>query len=213
MEDESNKIISVIGNSFLQPITDLLQKLLDKIKGGVNEVQTSSLENGYSASVILLLVAYFESIMMRERYFQTDFEERSSIKYLQKLVPDYPRISELNECYIIRDCIIHNHIWEIEHNWSDFLLLNSSKQKFSGDKKYNVNVDIENRSTKVLKLNVNPIRINRNDVKIVLTTIWESINELSEISNLEIVKSPYPLYFRNKISSFDKVYLIFKKSV
>lgn len=213
MDNETTKTISVIGNSFLQPITDLLQKLLDKIKSGVNEVQTSSLENGYSASVVLLLVAYLESIMMRERYFQPDFNDNSNINFLEKLVPSYKRIPELKECYIIRDCIIHNHIWEIEHKWSDFTIINSTKEKFSGNKKYNINVDIENRVTRLLKLNVNPIRINRNDVKLVLISIWESINELSKMSNMNIIIPPYPLYFRNKIHSFDDVYNIFIESV
>jgi hypothetical protein len=65
MIESSDQLVTIVGSSYFQPITDLIARLLGRPKPSSNEVQTSSHENGYCASLVLLLVAMLESYVMR----------------------------------------------------------------------------------------------------------------------------------------------------
>jgi hypothetical protein len=207
MKSKSNKTITVISDSLLVPIVDLLQLLFKRSRGGVNDVQTSLMENGYSVSICLLLIAHFESLMMRELYFHKNIKAKNGLQLLNLLYPNFPKSKELEECYVLRDCIIHNHIWELEHTEIRLKIKKAFKQEYSGtDKKYKRNVDIINRVTKLLGLNVNPIRINRKDVITVLETIWESRLQLSKHPEFHIFQTFIPVAYDGKITSFNEAY-------
>src|SRR3989344_8539750 len=60
--------VSVIGTSYLYPIASLLDALLVFEPKGPNEVQASSVENGYSAAIIVLTVLMIESFINRAQY-------------------------------------------------------------------------------------------------------------------------------------------------
>lgn len=210
----NNKIISVIGTAFLYPISDLLDNLLKRSNGEINELQASEIENGYSASVILLLIAFFESNFMREYYFSNIEKKNKNVDtYIKTKYPDFPYLTEIRECYVLRDSIMHNHIWVMEHTYVKYKISTSKKSDFSGNTNYNNYVDLKNRVTKKLKLNVNPILINRKDVKIVLKTIWESLEYVSKQNKSEIILSYTPVVFDRRIQNFKDVYEIFIKRV
>jgi hypothetical protein len=97
MIESSDQLVTIVGSSYFQPITDLIARLLGRPKptsNEVNEVQTSSHENGYCASLVLLLVAMLESYVMRVRYINRDrfpIKRISVVDYLLQLYPDYQR--------------------------------------------------------------------------------------------------------------------------
>jgi hypothetical protein len=64
--------LSIIGMSYLHPVTSLLEILEDSSPRGPNEVQASSYENGYSAAIIVLTVLLLESVLSRTQYMRGD---------------------------------------------------------------------------------------------------------------------------------------------
>ncbi|MFA7290469.1 MAG: hypothetical protein WC055_16455 [Melioribacteraceae bacterium] len=200
------KTISIIASAYLQPISDLLFNLLKRSNGNVNEVQTSELENGYSAAICILLVACFESYVMSDIYFNKNDEVKNPIGYIKKYRKDFPYLTEIIECYVVRDLLLHNHIWEIEHTSYDFKFINKRISSISGDKKFAKHVNLPKMITNKLELNINPIRINRQDVKKVLKVIWESLNHFSNDENSEIYLNYNVVFFDGVAISFREVY-------
>lgn len=201
-----NKIITVIASAYFEPISDLLNNLLKRSTGKVNDVQTSQVENGYSVALCILLVACFESYVMRDIYFKKDPQIKTPLEYISTCYNNFPYLAEITECYIIRDLIMHNHVWEIDHSYYEFKIINSSIMPFSGDSKFKANVDLINRVTNKLKLNIVPIRINRNDIKKVLQVVWESLNHLSKSKDSEIYLTNTTVIYDGKVHSFKEVY-------
>ncbi len=208
-----NKIITVIASAYLQPISDLLNNLLKRSAGKINEVQTSQLENGYSVALCILLVACFESYLMRDFYFRKVSEKISVFDFIKKYFVKFPLLQEITECYIIRNLLLHNHIWEIEHSYYELKKINSSIMPFSGNSDFNKNVDKINLVTNKLKLNVNPIRINRNDVKTVFKVIWDSLNYFSKNKDSQIYFTNTTVFYNGQVSNFKEVYKIFMERV
>jgi hypothetical protein len=209
----STKVITVIASSYFTPISDLLNNLLNRSKGGINELQTSSVENGYSVSLCILLVACFESYIRRDYYFKKETSRIHILNFISTNYSQFPYLQEITECFIVRDLLLHNHIWEIEHTYSELKVNDSEITAFSGDAKFKENIDYDKRETKKLKLNINPIRINRKDVKIVLQIIWKSLLFLSESKDSEIVLDALPVIFDNKVTNIKDVYELFIKTV
>jgi hypothetical protein len=108
MIESPDQLVTIVGSSYFQPITDLLARLMSQSKSASSEVQTSSHENGYCASLVLLLVAMLESYLMRVRYINRDrfsIKRISVVEYLRQLYSDYQRWNELIEIFVVRDVI------------------------------------------------------------------------------------------------------------
>ncbi len=208
-----DKIITVIASAYFEPISDLLNNLLKRSNGKVNDVQTSIAENGYCVALCILLVACFESYIMRDIYFKKDPKIKKPLDYIKKYHNDFPYLVEVTECYIIRDLLLHNHIWEIEHSSYGFKIINSAISPFSGDVKFNENVNLISRMTNKLELNIIPTRINRNDVKKVLRIIWESSNYFSRNKDSEIYLTFLGVVFDDRVHNFKDVYKKFMERV
>jgi hypothetical protein len=149
-------------------------------KPASSDVQTSSHENGYCASLVLLLVAMLESYVMRVRYINRDrfsIKRISVVEYLRQLYSDYQRENELIEIFVVRDVIAHNHLWEIDFAWSEdsvMTFLQAEKESTAGDKKYKKVVN-EQKRTNALELNILPTKVDRTDVFKVFDIVWETL--------------------------------------
>lgn len=173
----NNDLISIIGDSYFEPICSLLEQLNKFDESSTNEVQSGFFVNGFSASICLLAVACLESYTMRVRYLkkatQAQINKEPVVQYLPKIFTEFPYTEELLEIFIVRDVVIHNHLWEIGFDWSDKGMdLVSASSRSTGDGKYKAQVDLNNRKTKNLKLNINPIKIGKNDAMTVLQVMW-----------------------------------------
>ena len=176
-----DQLVTIIGSSYFQPVADLLSQLLRRPRPKPNEVQAGYYENGYCASMILLLVTMLESYVMRVRYINREalpIQKMPLAKYLTKLYPDYEQPEELTEVLVVRDVIAHNHLWEMDVSWPDddlMILDRAQKEDTEGDNKYRSVVNTETRRTKLLELNVIPTRVGRSDLLKVFDLVWETL--------------------------------------
>ena len=141
----------------------------------------SSSQYGYAVSIILLLVAMFESYVVRVRYIQRNqipANVRSALDVVMHLYPRLRHRKALTDVYVLRDVIFHNHLWEIEYSWGGspaMIFHGAVKDPAFGDKKYNVRVNTNIRRTKALGLSVVPTRVDRHDTRKVFATIWKTL--------------------------------------
>jgi len=126
----------------------------------------------------------FESYTMRIRDRNPKYLSRKYrrnfyfLDFLEELYENFPNIDMLRELVVLRDLIVHNHLWEIDissDNQFNRKIDNAHKNSFSGDKKYTNCVDLKTYKTKILQLNVIPTKISKSDVCEVLNTIIESL--------------------------------------
>lgn len=175
-----DQIVSIIGDSYLEPIADLTERLISR-GSSQNDVKVSAVENGYAVSLCILLVAWFESWVTRVRYLNSANAHaaiKQPVEFLYSLYPDLPIYDELVEVFVLRDTLAHNHLWLIKFSWDDVSnmhLRKAQKDAFYGDKKYRKYVDLHKRRTKKLGLNIVPIKVGAADFKVALKFIWKGL--------------------------------------
>lgn len=205
-----NDLVTIIGDSYFEPICTLLERLEGFNEHEKSEVQSGFFVNGFSVSICLLAVACLESYVMRVRYVnkasQKDIDKVPIVKYLPKLYKDFPYIDDLNEIYILRDIIMHNHLWEIGFTWNDNgMELTGANKKSSGDRKYSTNVDMNKRKTTKLGLTVNPIKVGKSEVFKVLQTMWKILIFLEKKDRNQCYVSSAHYRYKGKMTQFGEV--------
>lgn len=200
--------VSILGSSYFQPIADLLDRWLSRPSDRPDAVQSGYFEHGYAASVILLLVAMFESYVVRVRYVQRPAVPttlRTAIDILLHLYPRLRHRKALTDVYVVRDAIFHNHLWEIEYSWgcSPAMVLHGAvRDPAFGDKKYVTRVNPNTRRTKALGIAVVPTRVDRRDAKKVFQTVWKTLLFLEAKNRNQCYVSHIHVRFRGKTVLF-----------
>jgi hypothetical protein len=175
----NDSLVTIVGSSYFEPISVLLEKLEKYDRGSSNEVQAGYYVNGFASSICILAVVCLESYVMRVRYInkatQKEINGVSVPAYLKRLYQDFPFEDDLFEIHILRDVLAHNHLWEVSYSWDDekAMILRSVNKWSSGDNKYQRYVDTKTNLTKKLRLNVSPIKVGRSDAISVLQTMWK----------------------------------------
>ena len=206
----NNDLVTIIGSAYFEPICTLLEKL-EKFEEIESDVQSGFFVNGFASSVCLLVVACLESYVMRVRFIQkasqSDIDSTPVVVYLPKLYMHFPCINELTEIYILRDIIIHNHLWELGFEWLEEggMSITSTKKRSSGDGKYSRNVDESVRKTKVLGLTVNPIMVGKSEVKQVLQTMWKILLFLEKENPNQCSVSAGHFRYKRRLLQFGEV--------
>lgn len=210
-ETIKHQLVTIIGPAYFRPIADLLDKLTATAAQEENQVQAGYSENGYSASVCILSVVCLESFIMRVRYInrgQFPIGRESVHEYLRRIYADFDMLDELSEVFIVRDALVHNHLWEIDYSLDDDLgrkLINAQKEHSCGDHKYNKHVDLTSQKTTRLGLNVNPSRIGKKDAYKVLKTMWNALLFLESKNRNQCNVSIAHVRFRDKMMNFGEL--------
>ncbi|MBU1420847.1 MAG: hypothetical protein KKI15_20410 [Proteobacteria bacterium] len=205
-----NDLVTIIGNSYFEPICTLLERL-DRFKEHEkSDVQSGFYVNGFSVSICLLAVACLESYVMRVRFVrkasQKDIDKTPVVRYLPELYQDFPYTDDLNEIYILRDIIIHNHLWELGFVYNgNGMELTNANQKSSGDKKYLAHVDVNKRKTIKLDLTVNPIKVGKTEVLKVLQTMWKILIFLEKKDTNQCCVSAEHYRYKGEMKQFGEV--------
>jgi len=207
----TDKMLSVIGPSYFHPIAWLVEKLLTMPSGTPSELKAHDYENGYAAGICVLSVVSFESWAMRIRYLNAKHaaaSQKTAVNFLSTLYPTLPDVDELWEVVVLRDLLVHNHLWEIDFAWDDSYALSVSaatKSTMSGDAKYLLHVDAASRVTRRLRLHVVPTSVDRTDARLALQSIWKTLLFLESQDRSQCFVSHYPLQFRGKKAYFQEV--------
>ena len=204
-----NDLVTIIGDSYFEPICTLLEQL-EKFEEQPSDAQSGFFVNGFAASICLLAVACLESYVMRVRFIQkasqNDIDQTPVVNYLPTLYKHFPFKDELTEIYILRDIIIHNHLWELGFVWQeDGMSVTSAKKRSTGDSKYRNNVDESARKTRTLGLTVNPIKVGKGEVMKVLQTMWRILIFLEQQDRNQCYVSAAPYRYKGKMVQFGEV--------
>ena len=182
MQPEDN-YVSVIFVHLLQPIFDLFQLLEGSDPKGPNEVQAGMFENGYAVSVIILSALVVESALNRARYVKGELQWKSAVDTLKRLGATH-LADDIEEVFVLRDIIAHNHIWKASISWTEDLqmvLEAAEKLPGYGDKKFARVVDPQTRATRRLYLDAFPTRIHRATAVTVLKKTVEVLKYLERL--------------------------------
>ena len=199
----NDSMVTIIGSSYFEPIALLFAQLDEHTVPTNSGVQTSPRENGHAVSVCILAVACLESFVMRARYINNPGDpklDKSVPKFLSSLYSDFPYEVELTELYILRDLLVHNHLWEIEYSWNEEpgLIQRSIDKRTNGDKKYQHHIGQKKQKTNKLGIHVNPVLVGRDDAKTVLCVVWKTLRFLQEKNQNQCGVSHWPVRYKGK---------------
>jgi hypothetical protein len=208
-------IITVVGTSYLQPVADLIDRLLSKPAPGEYAAGTSSRENGYSAAITVLLVAVLESFVSRLRFLRNSeiTSGKDVPEQLQIFFPDLPNKEDLAEVFLLRNIVVHNHVWhldvsDVEMNGAS-TLANPKDLRFQTKASYDTIVDLATRKTRRLGLNANPIAVDRRDAGVVFRVIWDTLLFMNAKSFSHTPLAGQTVKFRGKFEQFGELRELF----
>lgn len=192
--DIEGDLITIIGSAFYQPIADHIGKLAACKPNSPTSPNVGHHENGYCASIVILLVLAFESYVSRMIYLHhrktgegRSQEQRQTHRYIQHLDPEFPLLEELQDVYVVRDSLAHGHLWGVDyvirHDRTDV----TKRELFEGfgDKKMRQRVDMDTGKTKHMGCNVLPTSIGVRDAATVFRVLAMSLDRLVKVGLIE----------------------------
>jgi len=174
-------IISIVGTSYFQPVADLIERMLKHEPVASNSSRTGHYENGYAAAITVLLVAILESFVSRVRFLRNAevVPGKDVPDQLEIFFTDLPNKAELAEVFLLRNIVVHNHVWHLELGGGSEgiakTLANPKELRFQTKKTYDTIVDITTRKTQVLGLSASPTSVDRYDVGVVFDVVWKTL--------------------------------------
>ena len=211
MSRGNSKFVTVLGSSYFEPISNLVEKLVVREHRRGNKVQSGYYEHGYSASIILLLVAMFESYVSRLRFVQGSKVPHSKRTAIDVVLCVYPKLrhrKSLEEVYVVRDLLIHNHLWEVDYEYGgspNMVLRNASRHPAYGDRKFHDRVNLKTMRTKAQQLHVLPTCVDRRDVVKVFDVIWKMLLLFESTDRFQCYVSHVHVRFNKKTRLFSEL--------
>ena len=170
---DSHNYVTIIGTNYLQPITSLLEELVALDSSEPTEVQAGVFDNGYSAAIIVLTVLLLESAINSSQYILNLDPPMKPVEFVRETFPKSDFGQKLEELFVARDVIAHNHVWEAEIAWDGQgagRLKSAQLRHGFGDKKYRRVTRGADKKTTWLGIDLFPTRISQRDAIIVLKT-------------------------------------------
>ena len=174
-------IISIVGTSYFQPIADLIERMLQHEPVADNSSQAGYFENGYAAATTVLLVAVLESFVSRVRFLRNAevVPGKDVPDQLEIFFPDLPYKAELAEVFLLRNIVVHNHVWHLAlgegADPGAKTLFTPKELRFQTKKTYDAIVNVTERKTVVLGLSASPTSVDRYDVGVVFGVVWKTL--------------------------------------
>lgn len=82
----NDNLVTIVGSSYFQPISLLLEGLEKDDKGSSNEILAGYRVNGFASAIVILAVVCLESYVMRVRYIN----KATQNEIAKVSVPVYP---------------------------------------------------------------------------------------------------------------------------
>ena len=156
MPRHRDQLVTILGSAYFDPIADLIDRLTKSPRQRPNRIQSGHHESGYAASCVLLLVAMFESYVSRLRFAQGTKIKDSTRAAVDVVLSVYPKLRHqkaLQDVYVLRDLLMHGHLWEVEYEWGGpvpMALIDAKMHAAYGDKKFKARVNDKTHRTKAL---------------------------------------------------------------
>jgi len=191
-----DRLITVVGSGYFQPILDLIDRLIQQPKGKLNASRINGRENGYSLSIILLSVVMLESFVGRVSDLQARVGSKGRTKAFRTSVPSYiaqlrktfTLEKSLTEVFVLRDAIAHGHVWSLEvssHERHGEIPRSAALSAQYGNEQFKRRVNPTTRRTRALGLHVVPSAVGREEVIKVLDVIHRVLNCLARSRLIE----------------------------
>lgn len=161
--------VSVIGSQLFQPLADLIGHMVARPYQKSDQVSSNYYEGGYSTAIILALAVAVESMVARDRYFNRRAHGHEGLpvpEYMRK-VHRYRYYVRLSELFVLRDAIVHNHVWKLCYVYrpqGSRRLVSALRVSWSGNGRLKKRLNPKDLRTKLLRANVIPMRMDRKDV-------------------------------------------------
>ena len=196
-------VVSIIGGSYLHPIARLFEALTSLSLGPVAEGATV-LENGYSVAILTLSVLFAESYLRRACYVRGDPAYRSALSYARREFSDYSRLDCLEEIFVARDIVAHNHLWGSLVEWDDDGNMHTSDTKHlaGGDPKFERVANTATLRTRRLDLRLVPTSVCHVDAAVVFAEAARFVIHLESIDRRYAYLSEQILKYRGKALRF-----------
>jgi hypothetical protein len=206
----SDDLITVLGSAYFQPIADLIEKLLNRDSPSATPGGAGHYESGYSAALIVLLASVLESFTARVRFLRRSegiSGAHSTPDLLALYFPGLVTEAELIEVFLVRNAVAHNHIWHLNVSDSVYVtapsLASPKELGFQTNKRYSDVVDVDNRRTVRLRLNVNPTAVDRSDVQKVFRVVFQTLKFMNAKSFSDTPLAGGTVAFRGKYRRFE----------
>ena len=195
----SEEFISCLGVATAYSVVEICKALDQKNFTGVNKLQSATTEHGLSSGIILLSVAMVESPLNRAKYISNS-DEKGALNFYKNHIDNKDIYRDLEEIYVIRDSIIHNHIGKVDvpnpENLNDPKITYYLFPNY-GDNKFKRAANLKTKKTKRLGLNIIPTRLNRKDVIKVLKVVWSLSISLQERDEKYFPLGNFPFQWDN----------------
>ncbi len=211
MKKKKQVEISCIGISYVQPILDLYWKLSHEKFSGNSRIRVSSVENGYSVSIVSLISFCIESFLNNLKYHKK-CSDRIALNFFRREYDQYIDLAEdLNELFTLRNVIAHNYIWEINYNFDNQYNETNIKKELQdgyGNQAFDNTIDGINKVTKKLSFRIIPTRIGSKESKKALL-ILKRFSDFLDKEKFYYISNHHFKYIRKTIS-FEEIIKIIK---
>ena len=156
----------------------------------------------------------FESYVSRLRFLQdangrpVPADMRNATEVVHHVFPRLRHMKALEAVYVVRDLLIHNHLWKISYHYGgsqSIALKDAKKSPASGNKKYPVRVNSVTHRTRTLCLSALPTRVNRTDARKVFDTVWKTLIEFERANPDRFAISNQHVRFRGNRIPFHEL--------
>jgi hypothetical protein len=177
------EIISIIGSQYFTPIAELVDRWVACPTVRRDSVGTQFYAGGYAVAVIVLLVAALESFVARDRHFskKQPSERHVAVPEYMKEIYRYRGYKRLSELFVVRDSIIHSHVWIIRYALSKRggrRFISATCKDWSGNNRLKQRLDPKTYRTKLLRFNAIPSRIDGTDVVKIFKVVFAAFRFL-----------------------------------
>lgn len=218
---KKNKIVSVVGASYLDYLVPYclkhsLSAYLNR-KGKVVKCSLSPNESSFASAGIMLSVVALESVRNRIYFLEKMAINKQAYKDLSKVIVGNPAIFDpsdldevLEECFVIRDVIVHNHIYSIDIDlavdWSVKRYRQVLQDGYGTDQKFG-RVKTSRKKTKYAGFNIQPLLIGMVDFLKLLIVVDLVIGLINKNLGNQYIQSSVYYEFKDgvKVSNFSEL--------
>ena len=204
MNDIPQEYVSIIGVNYLLPISKCLEMIM-KEENRLPPIELATVyDNGYSVGIVVLTVLMIESFIRRACLILNHAPYKSALEYIDNTFSDYSRKECIEETFVLRDVVAHNHLWSMNLSWNRIghMTIHDVDHIAGGDKKYRRIIDPNTSRTKKLKMRLRPTSVCYEEAFIVMHEAHYFFEYLENIDKRIIYLDAILIQYNDKVYKF-----------